>query len=74
MATSSDQAKSEVENETPIHQGAISRVREASIGKVNGEPLGAPLYLTAAELRDLGADLTGDRVAFFVEGGELRIE
>lgn len=52
----------------------IGRTREARIGKVDGEPLGAALYFTAAELIELGANLRGDRVVFSVEDGALRID
>lgn len=74
MATNSNRAQSEVENDTPIHRRTTGRAREARIGKVDGEPLGAPLYFTAAELRELGADLDSEKIVFSVGGGELRIE
>lgn len=72
MTTSSSQPS--IEMESLVHQGAASETRTASIGKVNGKPIGAPLYFTAVELRELGADLEGDRIVFAVEDGELRIE
>lgn len=60
--------------ETAIHDGATNSIREATIGSVNGSATGAALYLTATELRELGATLDDGCVTFRVTDGQLMIE
>ena len=49
--------------------------REARVNRAgDGQPLGLALFVTAAELRNLGIDPEDvDRVAYSVEEGEIRL-
>lgn len=49
-------------------------IRFATIGHVNGEALGAPIYLTADEIYSLGGDPEGMTVAYRVADGRLLLE
>lgn len=51
--------------------------RNLRVAKMNrdpsGEPLGVAVFLTADDLRDLGANLDTDRLAYTVVDGQLHV-
>ena len=72
----SDEAASTAGTASPYQPcEPTSSVREARINRdTTGQPVGAMLFLTGAELRRLGADIDRDWVSFWVVDGSLRLE
>ena len=63
---------STIEDAPEIEQPASEHVVEQAV--VDGEPVGATLFINSDELREMGVDPTQTRVTFTIEHGSIRAE